>query len=249
VLIGIDHLVIAVADPDDAVSTLESGLGLTPGGGGRHEALGTFNRLVWLGDTYLELIGIFDPKLAAASWIGAPADRALAAGGGLATWAVASDDLRADVDALRERGSDLSAPVHGERIRPDGQVVRWRLAAAPKLDLELPPFLIEHDASSAEWTRADRAARQDGPARLTTLEIAVSDVSATIGQYLRTTGLRFRPSLVGQGVRETTLGTQGVRIRPVRDPATPDVTVHLAIAGAPPSEVDLLGCRWIVRPR
>ena len=121
VLIGIDHLVIAVADPDEAASTLESGLGLTPGGGGRHEALGTFNRLVWLGDTYLELIGVFDAKLAAASWIGAPASRAIDAGGGLAAWAVASDDLRNDVAALRERGSDLSirstASASGRTVR------------------------------------------------------------------------------------------------------------------------------------
>jgi hypothetical protein len=248
VLIGIDHLVIAVADPDEAASTLESGLGLTPGGGGRHEALGTFNRLVWLGDTYLELIGVFDAKLAEASWIGAPSNRAIAAGGGLAAWAVASDDLRNDVAALRERGSDLSDPIAGERVRPDGQVVRWRLAAAPQLDPELPPFLIEHDASSAEWTRADRAARRDDPARLTTLEIAVSDVSATIGRFLKTTGLRFRPSLVGQGARESTIGAQSVRIRPGQEPGTPHATIHLAIAGAT-GEVDLLGCHWIIRSR
>ena len=247
-LIGIDHLVIAVADPDEAASTLESGLGLTPGGGGRHEALGTFNRLVWLGDTYLELIGVFDAKLAAASWIGAPANRAIAAGGGLAAWAVASDDLRNDVAALRERGSDLSDPIPGERVRPDGQVVRWRLAAAPQLDPELPPFLIEHDASSAEWTRADRAARQEDPARLTTLEIAVGDVSATIGHYLKTTGLRFRPSLMGQGARESTIGAQSLRIRPRHDPGSPQTTIHLAIAGAT-GEVDLLGCHWIIRSR
>ncbi len=247
-LIGIDHLVIAVADPDEAASTLESSLGLTAGGGGRHEALGTFNRLVWLGDTYLELIGIFDDGRAAASWLGSPASRAIAAGGGLATWAVASDDLRDDVDALRERGSDLAGPIPGERIRPDGRVVRWRLAAAPELDVELPPFLIEHDASSAEWTRADQAARQDGPTRLTTLEIAVGDVSATIGKYLRTTGLRFRPSLAGQGAREAAIGAQSLRIRPRRDPGAPAVTVHLAMTGAS-GEADLLGCRWIVRAR
>jgi hypothetical protein len=248
VLIGIDHLVIAVADPDEAASTLESSLGLEPGGGGRHKALGTFNRLVWLGDTYLELIGVIDTKLAAASWIGAPASRAIAAGGGFATWAVASDDLPDDVAALRERGSDLSDPIPGERVRPDGQVVRWRLAAAPQLDPELPPFLIEHDASSAEWTRTDRAARQDGPTRLTTLEIAVSDVSTTIGQYLRTTGLRFRPSLAGQGAREAAIGAQSLRIRPRRDPQGPAVTIHLAMTGAS-GEADLLGCHWVVRSR
>ena len=247
-LIGIDHLVIAVADPDEAASTLESSLGLTPGGGGRHDALGTFNRLVWLGDTYLELIGVFDETLAAASWVGVPATRALAAGGGLATWAVASDDLRDDVEALRAQGSDLSGLIAGERLRPDGRVVRWRLAAAPELDRELPPFLIEHDASSAEWTPAERTARLAGSARLTTLELTVSDVSTTIGQYLRTTGLRFRPSLAGQGAREAAIGAQSVRLRPRRDPQTPAVTIHLAITGAS-GEADLLGCHWIVRSR
>ena len=64
-----------------------------PGGGGRHETLGTFNRLVWLGDTYLELIGVFDRAIAERSWVGAPTVRALDAGGGLATWAVATDDI------------------------------------------------------------------------------------------------------------------------------------------------------------
>jgi hypothetical protein len=174
--------------------------------------------------------------------------RALASGGGLATWAIASDDLRDDVEALRAQGSDLSGLIPGERLRPDGRVVRWRLATAPELDRELPPFLIEHDASSAEWTPADRTARRDGPAHLTTLEIAVSDVSATIGRYLRTTGLRFRPSLAGQGAREATIGTQSLRIRPRHDPRMPAVTIHLAVPGAS-GEADLLGCHWIVRPR
>ncbi|TMD28247.1 MAG: VOC family protein, partial [Chloroflexi bacterium] len=52
-LLGIDHLVIAVAVPDDATAQLEQELGLTSAGGGRHDTLGTFNRLVWLGDSYL----------------------------------------------------------------------------------------------------------------------------------------------------------------------------------------------------
>src|SRR5664279_3423043 len=79
---GIDHLVIAVADPDAAAAEVHDVLGLAPGGGGRHDRLGTFNRLVWLGDTYLELIGVVDPALAATSWIGAPTLRSLAAGTG-----------------------------------------------------------------------------------------------------------------------------------------------------------------------
>src|SRR5512140_1596858 len=112
-LLGIDHLVIAVADPDRAAADLERDLGLEASGGGRHAALGTFNRLVWLGDSYLELIGVFDRALAEGSWIGAPTVRALDAGGGLATWALASDALDRDVADLRSAGADLAEPIPG----------------------------------------------------------------------------------------------------------------------------------------
>src|SRR4051794_14420685 len=55
-LIGIDHVVLATENPDDAAATLEQTLGVSATGGGRHDASGTMNRLVWLGDSYLELI-------------------------------------------------------------------------------------------------------------------------------------------------------------------------------------------------
>ena len=63
--LGIDHLVVAVADPYDAAVTIEGELGLAASGGGRHDALGTLNRLVWFGDSYVELIGVFDRTLVA----------------------------------------------------------------------------------------------------------------------------------------------------------------------------------------
>ena len=61
---GIDHVIICCVDPDAAVEELCGALGLLPGGGGRHETSGTFNRLVWFGDSYLELVGVFDRELA-----------------------------------------------------------------------------------------------------------------------------------------------------------------------------------------
>ena len=61
-LLGIDHLVIAVRDPDAAAATIERDLGIAFTGGGRHDAWGTFNRLAFLGDSYLELIGVFDRR-------------------------------------------------------------------------------------------------------------------------------------------------------------------------------------------
>jgi len=222
---------------------------LAPGGGGRHDQLGTFNRLVWLGDTYLELVGVFDPELAAASWLGIPILRALEGGGGLATWAVATDAIEPDVARLRSLGSDLAGPIPGERTRPDGRVVRWRLALPAGLGPDLPPFLIEHDPTAAEWTPADRHERAAGPARLQRLELAVTDVDRPSRAFTRTLGLRFRPSLVGGGARDTDVGPHRLRLRArrgARPTPVPAATIGLSVAGHEPADVELLGCRWVV---
>jgi catechol 2,3-dioxygenase-like lactoylglutathione lyase family enzyme len=260
---GIDHLVIACADPDAAAAGLERSLGLRAAGGGRHDALGTFNRLIWLGDSYLELIGVFDERLAATGWIGRPALRALERGGGLATYALASDDLEADVERLRAAGALIEGPLRGERTRADGRVVRWLLAAPPVLGPHEPGFLIEHDTTAAEWTPPERAAcaaevhPAGGPVRLEALEIPVPDVRAATMSQLRTLGLQFRPSLGGRGARDASIGSQTLRLLPqARAGSVP--TIHLRIlsaaslggedvAAAGREPVEALGCRWLVR--
>ncbi len=70
-------------------------LGLDVVAGGRHEGLGTHNRIVPLGGAYLELLAVADAAQAAASPIG----RAVAAADGLMGWAVAVPD--ADAEAAR----------------------------------------------------------------------------------------------------------------------------------------------------
>jgi Glyoxalase-like domain len=259
-LLGIDHIVIACAHPDAAAEALERVFGLGAAGGGRHEALGTFNRLVWLGDTYLELIGVFDRALAKRSWIGAPTLRALDGGGGLATWAVATDDIEGDVARLNAGGAGLAEPIAGERVRLDGRVVRWRLSLPRELSPERPPFLIEHDASAAEWSAADRAARAaqvhrvGGRVRLAILELPIADMPATIAGLMRAIGIGpFRPSLAGGGTRDASVGDQTLRLRPTRtkpaqpDPSWPVATVHL-VAGVPSERrmATLLGCRFVL---
>ena len=242
-LLGIDHIVVAVADPDLAVAQLGEALGVEPGGGGRHDRLGTFNRLLWLGDSFIELIGIFEPDLAAGSWIGAPTVRSMKRGGGLATWAIATDDIAADVDLLRATGSDLSDPIDGERARPDAQVVRWRLATPPMLEPSGPPFLIEHDPTSAEWTTADRASRAGRPGRLRGIDLVVPDAESTATWFARTLGIEWRRP-VGAPPFETHIGDHFVRLRQgeERDPAN----IAVAVEGTEPTTFDLLGCRWAV---
>ncbi len=252
--LGIDHLVVAVADPDDAVAQLEEVIGRTPSGGGRHDALGTFNRLMWLGDPYLELIGVFDPGLAEDSWVGKPARRALESGGGFATWAIATDDLDADLAALRAGVSGLGDVRPGERRRPDGAVVRWRLAAPETLGPGAPPFLIEHDETAAEWTSADRVERAEeaerlgGAVSLDVLELAVDDPNVASQRLLRAAGLRFRPSLAGAGARDASVGRQIVRLRPRRGGSAAP-TVRLRGPVADERAIELFGCRWVVAPR
>ena len=134
-LLGIDHLVIAVRDPDAAAAELRRDAGLAFTGGGRHEAIGTFNRLAFLGDTYLELIGVFDRARVRSSVTFAVgrASMALLDEGreGLATYALATDDVAGDVVRLRAGGSPIGEPVAGSRVRPDGGVVRWLTAFPP----------------------------------------------------------------------------------------------------------------------
>ena len=248
-LLGIDHLVIAVADPDAAAAELEATLGLAPGGGGRHDRLGTFNRLVWLGDSYLELIGVFDRASAAGSWIGAPTLRALEAGGGLATWAIASDDLAADVAGLRGRGSTLAEPVDGERVRPDGRVVRWRLSAAEPLDRDRPPFLIEHDPSGSRMVagRPRRACRGTHPTRRPRARVSTISIGRASRSCARSaSGSDHRSAAAARATRTSARNMSGsARPATARSLRT---TVHLRTRQDLSADIDALGCRWILRP-
>jgi hypothetical protein len=257
---AIDHVLIACADPAQAAVELEARLGLAATGSGRHSALGTFNQLIWVGDSFIELIGVEARKLAEASWVGRPVLRAADAGGGFAMWAAATTGIRAEVAALRAAGSDLADPIHGERVRPDGRVVRWAFADSASMGPLEPPFLIEHDLGAAEWSvaeRADRAAQRHpvgGPVRFDTLELPSPDIPLATRRYLRTVGIGpFRPSLAGRGARDATVGPHTIRFVPSRADGWPVATLHLraALDGVPAGSevrtVALLGCRWLIR--
>jgi hypothetical protein len=244
-LLGIDHLVIAVRDPDAAAGRLEEGLGLAFTGGGRHEGAGTFNRLAFLGDTYLELIGVYDRSLvrSSASFAVAQAALGLLDSGreGLAAYALATDDIEGDVRRLRAAGSPIGEPVAGSRTRPDGGVVRWT-CAFPALGPEEAPFLIEHAYAGAEWGPEARAARAafrhpvGGQVRLASLELPVPDAAAAAGRHVVTVGVRFDAN------RRAVIGSHEIRLRG-GDGAPPTVAL-LAEPGTPALDRALVGVRW-----
>ena len=251
-LIGLDHFIVAVPDPDQAATELERVLGLRAGPGGRHTEYGSFNRLLWLGDSYIELLGIADPALAERAWFGQRALQVLdGSGAGYVGLSLASDDLTADMHGLHAQGSLLGTPEAGERARPDGGTVRWMVATAEP-DHELGHlFLIEHDSAAAEWTPEDRALRAaethslGGPARLARVELPVADMKRTTMRLHRDLGLQFRPSLAGGGARDASVGEQLLRLIPARAAPLPLVAVH---GGTDAREAVAFGCRWRVGP-
>ena len=90
----IDHVIVATSDLDAAAARLEAEHGLCAAGGGRHEGLGTHNRIVPLGGGYLEILAVADPGEAARSRLGrALSARIARVGEGLLGWAVAVGDV------------------------------------------------------------------------------------------------------------------------------------------------------------
>ncbi|MFP5364531.1 MAG: VOC family protein [Thermoleophilia bacterium] len=91
----IDHVIYATADLDAASTMVEAQLGLPVVAGGRHEGLGTHNRIVPLGGGYLELLAICDPDEAAHSALGSALQARIGElGDGLMGWAVAVQDVQ-----------------------------------------------------------------------------------------------------------------------------------------------------------
>jgi hypothetical protein len=104
--VRIDHVIVAATDLDAAAARLEREHGLRAAGGGRHEGLGTHNRIVSLGAGYLEILAVADAGEAARSRLGRALAASIArAAEGLMGWAVAVDD----VVPVAER---LGTPVH-----------------------------------------------------------------------------------------------------------------------------------------
>ena len=137
-IIGIDHVLIAVEDLDQAVEDYQQ-LGFRVLRGGQHPGRGTYNALVPLADgAYLELIGLQNRELAEQR--SAHIIEALKRENRLVGFALESNDLAADVAAIRARGLAIGEPIPGERIRPDGQRAAWHTARVGESAL---PFLIQ----------------------------------------------------------------------------------------------------------
>ncbi|MBO0781759.1 MAG: VOC family protein, partial [Ktedonobacteraceae bacterium] len=97
--IGLDHIIIGVNNLEQATEIFGRDLGLIASGGGVHPRGGTANRIIVIGDTYLELITVHEPEEAQKSLV-----ERLAKGDGYLNFVLGSNDLELDCAAMRERG-------------------------------------------------------------------------------------------------------------------------------------------------
>ena len=137
-MLRLDHVVYAVPDLDEAAVRFRERYGLDSTEGGRHERWGTANRIVPLGEQYLELVAVVDEA-------GGRGDRVRARACSNAPPGAAdgSRSRRSPTTSTRSRHVSGSRSTRGSRTRPDGETVRWRSAGLddPRREPWMPFFL------------------------------------------------------------------------------------------------------------
>jgi hypothetical protein len=139
-MFAIDHVIVLVSDLGEAATWMRDDHGLGSVEGGRHPGHGTGNRIVPLGDAYIELMAVVDPVEASGSRVG--------------RWATSNTEDRPSPAALCLRTDDADAvaarlglePMPMSRTRPDGSTLSWRLVGVDDAfgDDRLPFFIEWH---------------------------------------------------------------------------------------------------------
>ena len=127
-MLRFDHVVIAARTLQEGVDWVERRLGVTVGSGGKHDVMGTHNRLLSLGPgRFLEVIAI-DPDASAPlqpRWfeLDTPAmHERLEQGPALIHWVVRADDIDAALDAVGGPRPEVLALSRG--------AFRWKIGVA-----------------------------------------------------------------------------------------------------------------------
>lgn len=199
-MLRIDHVGYAVADLDEAARRWRREFGLDSAPGGRHASWGTANRIVPLGDQYVELIGIADADEARGSWFGRSMLERMSAGDGWFLVVVATDDLDAEASRLGLETSE------GSRTRPDGTRLGWRSAGFEDARREpWMPFFIQWTTSPdlhPGRTRAGHGIRVEGISR-----IEVAGDEGRLRSWLGGRDLPIRVVDGPAGIRSVAFGT------------------------------------------
>jgi catechol 2,3-dioxygenase-like lactoylglutathione lyase family enzyme len=239
-LTRIDHVMICVPDLDRGIDAYTR-LGFHVYPGGVHTGRGTHNAIAFTGEEYLELISIRDRAeyLAATGGSGGLVEY-LARGGGFRYVAVQSDDLAADVAAMRGRGVDVSDVTEGSRRTPGGQELGWKAATLGAREA-LPYFFVQHLTPLAERRRqVPRAGdHPNGVLRIDRVYSVVADVKAAAERCSRVLGMPVpkiqRGNVIKADMAVFDLGPTGLTVAQPMEPGP--ATDALARSGPGPFQV------------
>ena len=190
-LTSLDHIIIGVRDLESASRTFSHKLGLVPSGGGIHPTGGTVNRIIVIGNTYLELIAIHKPEEAQESL-----RRRLEQAEGYCNFVLASDAIEADCQAMRGRGVTLIGPTPALLRADDGRERGWIRADVERPDMvQRYPFLIQHDSAGEErryrlagWTIPPE--HPLGAIKVHSVTIAVANLAEASSRFAHIYGLQ-----------------------------------------------------------
>jgi catechol 2,3-dioxygenase-like lactoylglutathione lyase family enzyme len=201
VLTRIDHVMICVPDLDKGVETFTR-LGFTVYPGGTHTGRATHNAIAFHDEDYLELLSLRDRGAVPPGSPDADLAEYLDGGGGFRLISLQSDDLAADVAAMRARGVEVGDIRDGGRRTRQGQELRWRAAfLGPRH--ELPIFFLQHLTPLAE-RKAHAATLGPHPNGVTRIErayVAVEDVAAAARTYAHVLGVPVPAVQRGQVIK------------------------------------------------
>jgi hypothetical protein len=194
----IDHVIYAVEDLEAAAASLFEREGLASVQGGRHHGWGTANRIVPLGESYLELIAVVDADEAEGSEFGRAVLSGVTEDRPLVGWVVATDDI----DAVAKR---LDLDVESKsRERADGSTLRWRLAGMSRaMETGAYPFFVEWEGPAEGRPGAAQAEHDAEPRGIAWVEVTGEEDD--LREWLGDTDLPVRiaegePAIVGAAI-------------------------------------------------
>lgn len=188
-LTEVDHVVVAVADLDEAINNYR-GLGFTVVPGGEHPTAGWHNALI-----------AFKRLNPEHRWYDL-----IAKGGGLVDYCMQTDDLWADMAALRAAGVAMSDISPLSRVRPDGYRLDWVLTVAEGAFRGVAPFLIE-DITPRPERVPTQIAHDNGVTGIETVTVTVRDSAPPREWYRRLLNLS------GDAIARADVKARGLRFK------------------------------------
>ena len=201
-MVELDHVILGTPDLEATARRLEAEHRLASLPGGRHVGLGTENRIVALGEAYLELMGIADPAEAAGNPFGEWVTGRVAGGEAWLGWCVRTDDLDGVCARLRLE------PLPMSRARPEGGELRWRLAGLDRAMTDPTlPFFIQWEAADDELPGRMGGETQASGARIAAVEVGVD--AGALEEWLGEVPGTVRPVDGPPGVHAVAIAGEG----------------------------------------